>query len=80
MHAGLVNKVVAADAVESAGHEAAATLAAKPPEAVRMARRLMRGDRRDIQQRIDLEATSFSDLLHSPAARDALQDYIDKNR
>ncbi len=80
MHAGLVNKVVPADAVEGAGEDAALILAAKPPEAVRMARRLMRGDRRDIQQRIDLEATSFSDLQHSPAARDALQDYIDANR
>ncbi len=80
LYAGLVNKVVPADAIESAGQEAARILAAKPPEAVRMARRLMRGERRDIQQRIDLEATSFSDLLHSPAARDALQDYIDAHR
>ena len=80
MYAGLVNKVVPADAVESAGIEAARTLAAKPPEAVRMARRLMRGERREIMQRIDQEANSFSDLLRSPAARDALQAYIDAHR
>ena len=80
MHAGLVNRVVPADAVELAGQEAARILAAKPPEAVRMARRLMRGDRLNILQRIDLEASSFADLLRSPAARDALQDYIDANR
>ena len=45
MHAGLVNRIVPADAVEAAGQDAARTLAAKPPEAVRMHRRLMRGDR-----------------------------------
>ncbi len=80
MAAGLVNKVVPADAVEAAGQEAARVLADKPPEAVRMHRRLMRGDRLNIMQRIDLEATSFADLLRSPAARDALQAYIDANR
>jgi enoyl-CoA hydratase/carnithine racemase len=80
MYAGLVNKVVAADAVEEAGQEAARNLAAMPPEAVRMHRRLMRGDRLGILQRIDQEATSFADLLRSPAARDALQAYIDTNR
>lgn len=80
MHAGIVNKVVPADAVEAAGMEAARTLASRPPEAVRTARRLMRGERREINQRIDLEATSFSELLRSPAARDALQSYIDTHR
>jgi enoyl-CoA hydratase/carnithine racemase len=80
MYAGLVNKIVPADAVERAGMEAARILAAKPPEAVRMARRLMRGERREITQRIDVEANSFSDLLRSPAARDALQAYIDAHR
>jgi enoyl-CoA hydratase/carnithine racemase len=80
MNAGLVNRIVPADAVETAGQEAARILAEKPPEAVRMHRRLMRGDRLNILQRIDLEATSFADLLRSPAARDALQAYIDANR
>ena len=80
MYAGLVNTGVPADAVATAGLEAARILAEKPPEAVRMHRRLMRGDRLKILQRIDLEATSFADLLRLPTARDALQAYIDANR
>ncbi len=80
MAAGLVNRIVPADAVEREGRQAARSLAVKPPEAVRMHRRLMRGDRLNILQRIDLEATSFADLLRSPAARDALQAYIDASR
>jgi enoyl-CoA hydratase/carnithine racemase len=78
--AGLVNRVVPPEEVESAGQEAARALAAKPPEAVRAARRLMRGERRDVVQRIDQEATSFTELLKSPAARDALQAYLDRRR
>lgn len=78
--AGLVNRIVPPEEVESAGREAAYALAAKPPEAVRAARRLMRGERRDVIQRIDQEATAFTELLKSPAARDALQAYLDKRR
>ena len=55
-------------------------IAAKPPEAVRAARRLMRGERRDVVQRIDQEASTFTELLKSPAARDALQAYIERRR
>ncbi len=77
---GLVNRVVEASAVEAAGREAAEALARMPPEAVRMARRLMRGDRREVVARIDQEAAGFVDLLRSPAARDALMAYIDAER
>lgn len=76
--AGIVNRVVAAEDVETAGFAAARALAAKPPEAVRMARRLLRGDSRALLQRIDQEAAGFTELLRSPAARDALQAYIDR--
>ena len=78
--AGLVNRVVPPEEVESAGQEAAFAIAAKPPEAVRMARRLMRGERREVAMRIDQEAAGFTELLKSPAARDALQAYLDRKR
>jgi len=78
--AGLVNKVVAAEDVEPVAEAAAAAIAAKPPEAVRTALKLMRGERRDLAQRIEKEAGSFTELLRSPAARDALQAFIDRRR
>jgi enoyl-CoA hydratase/carnithine racemase len=74
--AGLVNRVVPAEEIDTAGREVAKALAAKPPEAVRMARRLLRGDRREVLTRIDQEAAGFIELLKSPAARDALQAYL----
>lgn len=78
--AGLVNRVVPPEDVERVGHEIAAAIARKPPEAVRMARRMMRGDRREVLQRIDQEAANFVELLKSPAARDALQAFLDRKR
>ena len=75
--AGLVNRVVAAEDVDGVAREIALALAAKPPEAVRMARRMMRGDRRDVLSRIDQETAGFVELLKSPAARDALQAWLD---
>ena len=45
-----------------------------------MARRLMRGDRREVLTRIDQEAEGFIELLKSPAARDALQAFLDRRR
>jgi enoyl-CoA hydratase/carnithine racemase len=78
LQAGLVNRVVAAGEVDAAGQAAAQALAAMPPEAVRMARRLMRGDRREVVARIDQEAAGFAELLRSPAARDALTAYLDR--
>jgi len=76
--AGIVNRVVPAGEVESEGMAAARALSAKPPEAVRMARRLLRGDSRPLLQRIDQEAAGFTELLRSPAARDALQAFLDR--
>ena len=75
--AGLVNRVVTAGEIDVAGREVATALARKPPEAVRMARRMLRGDRREVLTRIDQEAAGFIELLKSPAARDALQAYLD---
>ena len=79
LQAGLVSKVVPAEEVETAAFGFARALATKPPEAVRTARRLLRGDRREVITRIDQEATAFTELLRSPAARDALQAFLDRN-
>jgi enoyl-CoA hydratase/carnithine racemase len=79
LQAGLVNKVVTAGDVEQAGYDAAMDVAAKPPEAVRLARRLLRGDRREVVTRIDHEAAGFTELLRSTSARDALQAFLDQD-
>ena len=80
LQSGLINRVVPPEEVDSAAFGCAKALAAKPPEAVRMGRRLMRGDRRDVLTRINQEAAGFADLLRSPAALDALTLFVDRKR
>ncbi len=77
---GLINRVVAPERVEEEGMAAARALAAKPQEAVRVGRRLLLGDRREVMTRIDQEATAFGELLHSREARDALREFIERKR
>lgn len=70
--AGLVNRVVPPEEVEDVARAAATQIASRPPEAVRMARRLMLGDRRDVVTRITDEAAGFPNLQRSPHASGAL--------
>ena len=69
--AGLVNAVVDAAAVEDTALKAAREIAALPPGAVAVARRLMRGDLDDVVARIDIEAMHFQERLKSDEARAA---------
>lgn len=77
---GFVNRIVTAEAVETSAMEIAYALAGLPTEAVGTARRLMRGDRREILARIDQEIASIGDRLRSPMARDTVVAYMRKAR
>lgn len=76
--AGLVNAIVEADDLEVTLLKAAAALAAKPPAALAAARRLMRGDIRDVSRRIEDEVAIFTKALRSPEAREAFQAFVEK--
>lgn len=76
--AGFVNAVLPADALESTAVKSAARLAAKPPEALALARQMLRGDASDVCHRVDEEAAAFLTRLSSPEAREAFQAFIEK--
>lgn len=76
--AGLINAIVPAGDLEAKALEAAQALAAKPPEALSAARRLMRGDPADVVKRTDEEAVLFAKRLASPEAREAFQAFLEK--
>lgn len=76
--AGLVNAIVPADKLEATAREAGQRLARKPPEALALARRLMRGDPAEILQRMDVEVAEFRRRLASPEAREAFQAFLEK--
>jgi len=76
--AGLVNEIVDSDALEAKVMGTAARLAGKPPEALALARRLVRGDPADIDARIKEEAQAFRARLASPEAREAFRAFLEK--
>lgn len=76
--AGVVNKIVASEDLEGAVMGAAAGLANKPQEAVRLSRQLMRGDTAEINTCIDQEAEIFAKRLSSNEAQAAFQAFLTK--
>lgn len=77
--AGLVYRVVEADLLEPMVLSTAAELAAKPPQALRIARDLMRGPREEVLARIDEEAGYFRRQLKSAEARAAFEAFLSRN-
>jgi len=78
--AGLVNRVVPEEALEAETLAAAKAIAAKPREAIRLARRLLLGDRAAVLARIDEEAALFAERLSSPEAQAAFAAFMGKGR
>ena len=76
--AGFVTAVVPGGDLESVAMRAAKRLAAKPPEALSIARKLLRGEPDEIARRVDEEAIAFEQRLRSPEAREAFQAFLEK--
>lgn len=76
--AGLVNAIVTPDELEATAMKAASRLARKPPEALALSRRLLRGDPAAIVQRVDDEVAVFSERLRSPEAQEAFAAFLEK--
>lgn len=78
--AGLINTIVAADAVEAEAMKAAREIAGLPPQAVLASRRLIRGAPDEIVARIDAEAEQFKTRLQSAEARAAFEAFMMRKR
>lgn len=76
--AGFVNAIVPASDLEATALAAAKRLSAKPPEALAVARRLMRGDPEIILARMDEEVAAFRERLRSPEAVEAFTAFFEK--
>jgi enoyl-CoA hydratase/carnithine racemase len=76
--AGFVNAIVPAGDLEAAALGAAKRLAKKPPQALAIARRLMRGDPAAILSRMDEEVVAFRERLRSPEAIEAFTAFFEK--
>jgi len=78
--AGLVNTVIDAAAVDETALKAAREIAALPPGAVAVARKLMRGHLDDIVGQIDTEAMHFKERLQSEEARAAFAAFLARKK
>jgi enoyl-CoA hydratase/carnithine racemase len=76
--AGIASRVVPTEEIEAAGFGAAAEIAAKPREAVKLSRRLIKGDPDAILARIDEEAALFAQRLRSAEAQKAFMAFLNK--
>ena len=78
--AGLVYAVVGEDEVEARAIAAAAKIAEKPAEALRISRDLVRGPREPVLARIREEAKHFKARLKSAEAKAALEAFFARSR
>lgn len=77
--AGMINRVVAPEALEATAMELAATIASRPPEAVQATKRLLRqATRGDVMATIVREAGVFLERLASDEARAAFTAFLNK--
>lgn len=74
---GLVNEVVEGD-VDAAALACAREIAAKPPEAMALSRKLLRGDTRKLSDRVEEEIRIFADRLGAPETLAAFQAFMTK--
>jgi enoyl-CoA hydratase/carnithine racemase len=75
---GFVNQVVENDALLETARAVAARLAALPPAAVRLTKRLIRDGKPDLPGRIEEELAVFRDRVTSPEAAEAFQAFVEK--
>lgn len=76
--AGLVNRIVPADELDGHARAIAATIAAKAPTAVRLAKALLKGDPAPKLARMDEEGRHFEAQLKSAECREAITAFFEK--
>ncbi|HEY7577642.1 MAG TPA: enoyl-CoA hydratase [Acetobacteraceae bacterium] len=77
---GFVNRVVDETALLPTARDMARRLAALPPQAVRLTKRLMRQGAAELQPRIDEELALFRERVASPEAAEAFRAFMEKRK
>jgi len=73
---GIANEVVDPAQVRTSALEAAQVLAAKPPNALRSTKALLRGDTDELTERIRSELNVFTEMLAGPEFAEAAQRFL----
>jgi hypothetical protein len=75
-----VNAIVSADELHAYALEKAEALASKAPEAFAVARRLMRGNRTELDAHMATESEAFGRAVRGPEAREAFTAFFEKRK
>ncbi|MFP6712219.1 MAG: enoyl-CoA hydratase [Rhodospirillales bacterium] len=75
---GFVTEILPSAQVMEKARETVAKLAAKPPNALRWTRELLKGDPADVLNAMDREIAYFSQCLDSGEAKEALNAFLEK--
>ncbi len=75
---GLVHGICASDEVEAHAQATARKLAAKPRQALRTTKALLKRAEEPVAARVDAEINDFSALLATPAAREIMAAFLEK--
>lgn len=78
--AGFVNQVAAPGQAEAEALKIAAEIAALPPEAVAISKRLMRLPAEQVAERFALEGKHFGEQMRSPEALNAFKSFLGRKR
>ncbi len=76
--AGLVSRIVPTSELDAAARAVAATLAAKAPTAVRLAKALLKREPESVRARMDVEGAQFAAQLQSAEVREAIAAFFEK--
>ena len=77
-HYGIVSHLCEPADLESRATELARKLAAKPRDALRATKRLMRRPGEPLSRRIEMEMQQFAEMLAAPAAKEAFTAFLEK--
>lgn len=75
---GLVSEIVPREALSARMNEIAGRLAAKPPEAIRITKSLLRADEEPVGDRIKRESAYFGERLQSAEAKEVFTAFLEK--
>ena len=78
--AGIVNRVVPAGALDATARELCRAIAARPPEAIRLTKQLLKARPEPVNARIAREAAVFGERLRSPEMAQAARAFLDRKR
>lgn len=77
---GIATRLVSADKLENEANAVAQAMAQRPPEAMRLTKKLLKRDMDKVEEAMKIEAGHFAERLVSAEAREAFSAFLEKRK